>query len=259
MADLGHYVEKLKQNMQPADAQVLAALAPSGKLRAGINLSNFLLVTGHSKANMPEGVSPDIAAVLAELIECDIEYVTFKSPGAVADAAQKDEWDIGNIGADPARASHINFTAPYCEIEATYLLPANSTITSFEDVDRPGIRIATKKRAAYTLWLERNLKHAELVQYDSTDGSFDGFVENKLELLAGLKPRLTDDASKLSGSRILAGKFTAVEQAIGTPSNRDRAGIDYLEKFIATAKEIGLVQKLIDQHGVCNKLSVAKF
>ena len=258
MSDIQSAIDTLKQSLPTADKQVVDALAPKGALRAGINLSNFLLVTGETDAGAPQGVSPGMAEALAALLGCTVEYVTFPSPGAVADAAQDDAWDIGNIGADPARAAFIAFTTAYCEIESTCIVPAGSPIRSFADVDKPGVKIATKKRAAYTLWLERNIKQAELVQFDSIDASFDGFVAQNLDVLAGLRPRLLEDVERLDGATLLGDKFTAVQQAIGTPSKRDPAGAAYLQKFVDAAKQNGLVQALIDAHGVTGKLSVAE-
>src|SRR5262245_35313740 len=130
-----------------------AALAPTGGLRAGINLSNFLLVTGREPDGSPSGVSPDMARELARRLGVDVTLVPYKSPGELADAATEDAWDIGNIGAEPARATAISFTAAYCEIECTYLVPPGSPITSVDEVDRPGVRIASAPRAAYDLWL----------------------------------------------------------------------------------------------------------
>ena len=257
MSSLANAVEKLKSSLPSADDETANALAPSGALRAGINLSNFLLVTGESADGQPVGVSPGIAQVLAELIGCGVDFQCFDSPGAVADAAEDNLWDIGNIGADPARAEFIAFTDAYCEIESTCLVPAGSTITSFAQVDQPGIRIATKHRAAYTLWLERNLEHAELVQADSIDASYAAFVEQQLDVLAGLRPRLLEDVKRLPGASILGDKFAAVQQAIGTPSNRAPAGAEYLQQFVTLAKQTGVVQALIDTHGVSGKLSVS--
>src|SRR4051794_31044210 len=168
----------------PSPAAV-AALAPKGVLRAGINLSNFLLVTGRDADGSPRGVSPDMARELARRLRVDVELVPFRSPGELADAATTDAWDVGNIGAEPARATAIAFTAAYCEIECTYLVPAGSPITSIDEVDRPGIRIASAPRAAYDLWLERNIRYAELVRADNLSGSYDVFIEQGLEALAG--------------------------------------------------------------------------
>lgn len=247
----------LRHTLPDVDSEIVASLAPSGTLRAGINLSNFLLVTDKTADGQPVGVSPDMAKALADLLGCGVEYCCFESPGAVADAAEDEQWDIGNIGADPARAKFIAFTDAYCEIESTCLVPAGSSINSFDDVDKPGIRIATKHRAAYTLWLERNLKNAELVQVESIDASFDAFVDQQLDVLAGLRPRLMDDVRRLPGATILSDRFAAVQQAIGTPNNRNPAGAAYLQQFVIAARQSGLVQALIDTHGVTGKLSVA--
>ncbi len=233
-----------------------AELAPTGVLRAGINLSNFLLVTGKSASGEPEGVSPDIARAVADRLGVPVTYVSFKTPGELADAATEDLWDIGNIGAEPERAKTIAFTAAYCEIESTYLVPAGSPIQSVEEVDRKGMRIAVYGRSAYGLWLADNIKHAELVKTDGMDASFDLFVKEKLDALAGLRPRLIKDVEKLPGSRLLEGKFSAVQQAIGTKPDR-KAGIAFLRDFVEEAKASGLVASLIEKHGVEGRLTVA--
>ncbi len=240
---------------QPTAAAV-AALAPTGTLRAAINLSNFLLVTGKSDAGDPVGVSPDMAATLAKQLGVDLELLRYKSPGEVADDGISGNWDIGNIGAEPKRAEHIDFTAAYCEIQCTYMVPPGSDITSIDQVDQPGRRIASAARAAYDLWLERNLEHAELVQVSGLDGSFEALVEQNLDALAGLLPRLLTDVERLPGARILDGRFTAVQQAMGTPKDRDPAGFDYLRSFVEAAKASGLVASFIEKHEA-NGLSVA--
>lgn len=237
------------------DEKIKAELAPTGVLRAGINMSNFLLVTGKADNGDPAGVSPDMAAEVARRLGVPVTYVCYKSPGLLADAAETNEWDIGNIGAEPQRAEKIAFTAAYCEIEATYLVPAGSPIQSLGDVDKPGVRVAVTGRAAYGLWLQRNIKQAELVLTDSLDSAFDAFVDQKLDVLAGLRPRLISDVEKLPGARILDGKFSAVQQAIGTP-RKNEAAAAWLAGFVEEAKASGFVQSLIDKHKV-QGLSVA--
>lgn len=233
-----------------------AELAPTGVLRAGINMSNFLLVTGKTPQGDPEGVSPDIAREVARRLGVPLQLVPFKSPGELADAAVEDLWDIGNIGAEPERAKLIAFTAAYVEIEATYLVPAGSPIQSVAEVDREGVRIAVSKRSAYELWLSDNIRHAQLVMAQGIDSSFDVFVEQKLEALAGLRPRLVDEVKRLEGARLLDGKFTAVQQAIGTKPDR-LAGAAFLRDFVEEVKASGFVARLIEKHGVTGRLTVA--
>jgi len=239
----------------PVSPDIVAELAPTGVLRAGINMSNFLLVTGRTASGDPMGVSPDMAAEVARRLGVPLKLIPYKSPGELGDDAEKNVWDIGNIGAEPQRARTIAFTAAYCEIESTYLVPAGSPIQSIADVDKPGIRISVTGRSAYGLWLENNIKNATLMRTDTLDSSFEKFVAEKLEVLAGLRPRLIDDVKKLPGARILDGKFSAVQQAIGTPKKNLKAA-PWLAAFVEEAKRSGLVQSFIDKHGV-KGLSVA--
>jgi polar amino acid transport system substrate-binding protein len=237
------------------NADIVSQLAPHGVLRAGINMSNFLLVTGRSASGDPEGVSPGLARAIADRLGVPVQYVPFPKPGELADEAGKDVWDIGLIGAEPARAEKIAFTAAYAEIEASYLVPPGSPLTRIADVDKPGVRIAVTARSAYDLWLERNIKQATLVRSNSLDAAFDQFVAEKLEALAGLRPRLLSDVGKLPGARILEGQFTAVQQAVGT-ARANTSAAAWLHAFVEEAKASGLIARLITQHKV-NGLSVA--
>ena len=246
----------LNRNASPMLDQARNELAPTGVLRAGINLSNFLLVTGTADNGDPQGVSPDIAKAVADRLGVPVSYVPFKTPGELADAAADDTWDIGNIGAEPERARTITFTAAYVEIEATYLVPAGSPLQSIEEVDQSGIRIAVSARSAYDLWLTDNIRNAELVKANGIDASFELFQSQQLDALAGLRPRLVSDVEKLPGARILDGQFSAVQQAIGTKPDRP-AGAAFLSAFVEEAKASGLVASFIEKHGVTGKLSVA--
>ena len=116
-------------------------------------------------------MAPDLAGEVARRIGVSVKYVTFKSPGELADEIDKDVWDIGLIGAEPQRAETIAFTSAYAEIEATYLVPSGSRLKAIADVDSEGVRIAVTARSAYGLWLDRNIKHAELIRSDTLDSA----------------------------------------------------------------------------------------
>lgn len=237
------------------DPQVVKELAPTGILRAGINLSNFLLVTGKTDAGDPVGVAPDMAAEIARRLGVAVRYVPFPQPGPLADKVDTDTWDIGLIGAEPQRAQKIAFTTAYCEIQSTYLVPPGSPLGSIADVDKPGIRIACTARTAYGLWLENNIKHATLVWTDTLDNSYDKFVADKLDALAGLRPKLLSEVTKLPGAAVLDGQFSAVQQAIGT-SRKNAVAPQFLQSFVDEVKRNGFVAGLIARHKVVG-LSVA--
>ncbi len=235
--------------------KVKAQLAPTGVLRAGINLSNFLLVTGRTPEGDPDGVSPDMARAIAAKLGVPVKMVPYKTPGELGDAVGTNTWDIGNIGAEPQRAEKIAFTAAYCEIEATYMVPAGSAIKSISDVDKKGVKIVTSARSAYGLWLENNIKNAELIQVQGLDGAFNKFRDDKIDVLAGLRPGLLKDVNKMPGATILPGKFSAVQQAVGTAKGNTEAAA-WLSGFVEEAKKSGLVGQLIEKHKV-KGLSVA--
>ncbi len=234
-----------------------AELAPTGVLRAAINLGNFLLVTGRSAEGEPQGVAPDMARAIAERLGVGIAYAPFARPNVLADAVDDGVWDIGLIGAEPARAGKIAFSSAYVEIDAAYLVQAGSPTQRPDEVDRPGVRIAVLAGSAYGLWLERNIGQATLLQTASAEAAARLFEAGDADVLAALRPGLLDDAGRFPGARILDRRFAAVQQAVGTP-RRNAAGAAFLEAFVAEARRSGLVQRLIDRHGMTGRLSVAE-
>ena len=236
---------------------VLKQLAPKGYLRAAINLSNFLLVTGKETNGDPQGVSPDMAKALANELGVKLKLIPFSRPGELADAVSQDVWDIGNIANEAERAKYITFSSPYTLIESTYLVRHSSNINSLEDVDKEGIRIAVAERSAYDLWLTLNIKRAILKRAKSIDESFSIFENNKYEVLAGLRPKLVNDLKKTEGCKILPEAFTFINQCIGSkPGNIEAES--YINNFIKNNIENGFVKKLLLKYDVLGKLTLPK-
>ena len=224
-------------------------LAPTGKLRIGINAQNFLLVNKERTDGQYSGIAVDLGRELGRRLGVPVELVAFDTAGKLADAAKSGAWDVAFLGNEPTRANEIAFSAAYLEIEAGYLVPAGSAIRTIDDVDREGVRVAVNAKSAYDLYLTRNLQRARLFRAPTVDASYELFVSDKLDALAGLKPRLVMDAEKLPGSRVLEGRFSAVQQSIGTPQGR-LSGARYLREFAEDAKASGFVAKAIERHAV---------
>lgn len=238
------------------DTDIVKILAPHGRLRVALNMSNFLLITGERDNGEPDGVSPDIGRLIAAALGVGVEFVPFAGPGPVADAAGDDVWDIANIADEPARAAVMAFSAPYAEIQANFMVPAGSHLKHFDDIDRPGHRIAVKARAAYDLWLTDNLQHATLHRYASAEAAFEAFVDEGFEALASLRPKLLEQQQTLPGAVIFDDAFTAVQQCVGSRLGEPRAA-QWLDTFIRQSVSSGGVADLITKHGV-RGLSVPK-
>jgi polar amino acid transport system substrate-binding protein len=224
-------------------------LAPTGKLRVGINVQNFLLVNKERTGGQYSGIAVDLGRELGRRLGVAVELVPFDTAGKLADAVKSGAWDVAFLGNEPARANEIAFSAAYLEIDAGYLVPAGSPIRTIAEVDREGVRVAVNAKSAYDLYLTRNLQRAKLFRAPTIDASYELFVKDKLDVLAGLKPRLVTDAEKLPGSRVLEGRFASVQQSIGTPQGRP-AGAKYLREFAEDAKASGFVARAIERHAV---------
>ena len=231
-------------------------LIPGGKLRAGINYSNFILATKDPGGGEPRGIAPDLSREIARRLGVPLEFVTFQSAGVMADGAAAGAWDIAFLANEPQRADQILFSPPYVEIECSYLVPSGSRIQSIEDADAKGLRIAVAERSAYDLFLSRTLKNAELVRAKGMEGSFQLFTTGKADLLAGLKPWLTIAVDKVPGSRILDGRFTAVQQCIGTPRGRDAVAA-YLREFLEDIRRSGFLARTVRNYSANISLATA--
>jgi len=230
------------------------ALAPTGTLRAGLNLSNFLLVSGQNADGTPAGVSPDLARHIAAALDVPCEFVLFETPGQLADAVADDVWDICNIAHEPDRARQIDFSQPYILIDANFLVRTESAFTSNEDIDQKDVKIIAFYRSAYDLWLRDNLQHASLVAADSIQHSHDMFLRGEADVLASLKPRLQMELDT-DRHRMIAPRFTAIKQAVGIKKT-DPAILQFLNDLINDAIENGFIEASLAAHGVDDKLSL---
>ena len=215
-------------------------LAPTGKLRAAINLGNAILAQG--SAQEPRGLTVDLARELARRTGLALELVTFEAAGKVFEALKAGAWDIAFVAIEPVRAAEIDFSPPYVLIEGTYMVPKDSPLKEVADVDRPGVRIAVGRGSAYDLFLTRTIKHATVVRAHIGGGRamIDLFVADKLEAAAGVKQSLIDYAKTDASVRVMDGRFMVIEQAMGTPKGRTAAA-GYVRGFVEEMKASGFV------------------
>lgn len=240
--------------MIPSDI-VKQQLAPTGVLRAGINLSNFLLVSGQLADGSPDGISPDIARYIATRLDVPCKLVTFDRPGQLADAVNENIWDIGNIAFEAERAQTLDFSNPYVLIEANFLFRQDEDFVSNDDVDREAVRIAVSERSAYDLWLTDNFKRAQIVRAPSIKAAHKMFFENEVNVLASLKPKLLEDMVSHEGLRLIEMPFTAVKQSVGIAKGKPEA-MAFLNALITDLARDGWVATQLRHHDVAEKLGI---
>ncbi len=230
------------------EPDVVRELAPSGKLRAAINFGNPVLAQRAPADGSPRGVSVDLARELGRRLGVPVELVTFDAAGKVFDALNSGAWDVAFLAVDPARAAEIAFSAPYVSIEGTYLVRDDSPLRAIADVDREGVRVAVGNKSAYDLYLTRTLKRAQVVRAPTSPAAIELFMRDKLEVAAGVKQPLVQFARAHPGLRVMEGRFMAIEQAMGTPRQR-QAGARYLHAFVEEMKRSGFVAAGLQRSG----------
>ena len=231
-------------------AELIRAFTPTGTLRASINLGNPILANKNAGTIEPHGVSIDLAKEFAKRLGVDIELVVFDAAGKSVEAVKAEQADIGFFAIDPLRGEGISFTAPYVLIEGSYMVPTESNLTSNEEVDRPGNRVTVGKGSAYDLFLTRELKHAEIVRAPTSPTVVDVFVEQKLEVAAGVKQQLESDLSRFPQNRLLPGRFMVIQQAMGAPKSRGEQAAAFLTQFVEEMKASGFVAQALQRHHI---------
>lgn len=234
----------------PVSTSLVQAFAPTGQLRASINLGNPILANRHPATGEPVGVSIDLACAFAQRLGVDVELVVFDAASRSVDAVRAEQADIGFFAIDPLRGQGMAFTAPYVLIEGSYLVPQASSLQTNEEVDRPGIRVTVGKGSAYDLFLTRELKEATLVRAPTSPAVVDVFIGQALEVAAGVKQQLEADMRRLPGYRLLPGRFMVIQQAMGTPQSRGAEAQACLAQFVEEMKSSGFVADALRRHGI---------
>ena len=198
----------------PTRKQILAEIAPTGAIRAAVNMSNSALVRWDDEAAAFVGPSTEIARKIAEQLDCGLFLIQYGSAADILADADGDDWDIAFIASDPSRADRFSFSPPYISVKATYLVPDSSSFRRVQDVDVEGVRIASARSAAYTKQLERMLERATVLHTDSPASAVDLLVGSQCNAAAGLTEYLIQTSVRISGFRLVEGTFSEIPQTI---------------------------------------------
>jgi len=227
---------------------IAETLAPSGTLRAAINLGNPVLAQRDVGSGELGGVSVAIARELGRRLNVPVELVPFDKAGDVFGALQRAAWDVAFLAIEPVRAGEIAFTAPYVLLEGVYMVPNASPLRAIDDVDRAGLRVAVVRGSAYDLYLTRTLAHAEIVRVATATEATDVLVRDRLDAVAGVRQPVEAFAVTHTGFRVLPGRFMSIDQAVGIPKARDAAA-PQLRAFVEELKAFGFVAKALAASG----------
>ncbi len=233
-----------------APTEVQQALAPTGKLRVGLQLGNPLNVIQDSASGELKGLGLYLGSVLAQRMGRPFEPVLVPSIGALLDGGKSGAWDVAFVGFSPERAREWDFTALHVEVEFGYLIPGGSSISTLADVDRPGIRVAVQERSGPDVFFSRILRGATVVRAPSNPGALELVKSGRADVMGSIKPILFELSNQLPGSRVLDGRAGTDPHAMAMPKGRGTLGVAYARQFIEDAKFRGLVKAAIERAGL---------
>jgi polar amino acid transport system substrate-binding protein len=234
---------------QPIASAVVSAFAPTGTLRASINLGNPILASQDARG-VTTGVSVELAQAFAQRLGVGIELVVFGKAAASVDAVRNEQADIGFFAIDPARSEGLCFTAPYVLIEGSYLVRDSSALRDNAEVDRAGTRIAVGAGSAYDLFLTREIEHAEIVRVQGAPAVMAALRAGEVEVAAGIRQLLEAEAARAAGVRLLPDRFMVIQQAMGMPAGRGVEAAAVLAAFVEEMKASGFVAAALARHGI---------
>jgi polar amino acid transport system substrate-binding protein len=232
------------------DAGLRTALAPTGKLRASINVGNPILAGTDPASGQPVGVSVDLAMELARRLNLPVEFVVFDSALKSVEAVAAQNADFGFFAIDPLRGTGIEFTAPYVLIEGCYLVREGARFRTNDEVDAAGVSVAVGKGSAYDLYLTRELRQASITRAPTSPAVVETFMELGLDVAAGVKQQLQADAERVGGLRLLPGRFMVIRQAMGLPRSRGALATAFLARYVEEMKSSGFVTAALARHHI---------
>jgi polar amino acid transport system substrate-binding protein len=226
------------------------AFAPTGVLRASINLGNPILANLDAASGKPFGVSIDLAQGLADLLHVNLELVVFEMASKSVQSVETGQADIGFFAIDPKRGESIAFTAPYVLIEGSYMVRQDSALQRNEEVDQVQHRVAVGLGSAYDLYLSRTMAHAEIVRAPNSPAVVEVFLRDGLDVAAGVRQQLEMDAQRLPNLRLLPGHFMLIQQAMGIAKQRGEEAAVFLNQYVQDMKRMGFVSEALQRHQI---------
>jgi polar amino acid transport system substrate-binding protein len=233
-----------------APSSLVRQFAPTGVLRASLNMGNPVLAHSRTATEKPAGVSIDLARELARELGVQAGFLQFENAARSVDALAAGSADVGFMAIDPLRANSIQFTAAYVQIEGAYLVPQDSPLTANEQVDQSGTTIVVGAGSAYALYLKRALQHATMLEVPTSEAVVDAMLAGGQPVAAGVRQQLESDAKRVGGVRVLDGRFMVINQAMALPRERSGEAYAYLADFVERMKRNGFVAQALQRHGI---------
>jgi polar amino acid transport system substrate-binding protein len=236
----------------PASADALKdEIAPTGKLRVAIAISpaGGAFWSTKTETGGYAGVPVDLGKEMAAQLGLPVEYVVHQNSGQIVDAVAKGVWDVTFLPKDPEREARMSFGPTYEVADATYIVKPGSSVTNFQTLDQPGVKIAAVNNTTTMRGAIAHLKNATVTGYQSYDEIFALLKGGEIDAFALSRDQLNAMAKKIPGTRVLDETFKKTVTAVAVPPNHPQA-LAFVSKFMSDATSNGFLRKAYDNNGL---------
>ena len=229
--------------------QIKNTLAPTGVLRVGVYLGSPTSLVRASPSGESFGIAFELGKTLGQQLGVPVQIVEFPRVAEVIAAIKDEKVDMTFTNATAARAKEIDFTSPMVQLELGVLVPSSSSIRSFADVDKQGIRLGVSQGSSSQSVLGQRLKQTTLVPVPSLEVAASKLQSKELDAFATNKGILFELNEKLSGFQVLQDRWGLENLAIAIPKGRQDA-LPYLNVFAQKVRESGQLDLMVKRAGL---------
>jgi polar amino acid transport system substrate-binding protein len=236
-----------KSAMLTPDPKIIALLAPTGTLRAGLYVGTptSALVDGEQR----RGVGFELGRALAAALGVAYEPKIFPKNADVLAAIKSGAVDVAFTNASAERARVMDFGPPYLGVELGYLTLASSPIQSIADIDVIGRRVGVTRASSSEAALPKILKAATVTPVADFEAGVRALRAGELDAYATNKASLFEMAKALPNARVLAESWSLERHAVAIPQGRTEA-LAFVRAFTANAVSSGLVAAAMERAGL---------
>ena len=229
--------------------QIKNTLAPTGVLRVGVYLGSPTSLVRAGPSGESFGIAFELGKTLGQQLGVPVQIVEFPRVAEVIAAIKDEKVDMTFTNATAARAKEIDFTAPMVQLELGVLVSSNSSIRSFADVDKQGVRLGVSQGSSSQSVLGQRLKQTTIVPVPSLEVAASKLQSKELDAFATNKGILFELNEKLSGFQVLQDRWGLENLAIAIPKGRQDA-LPFLNVFAQKVRESGQLDLMIKRAGL---------
>jgi polar amino acid transport system substrate-binding protein len=243
-------VSMMMTGLASADA-LKDEIAPTGKLRVAIAISpaGGGFWSTKTEAGGYRGIPVDLGKQMAAQLGVPVEYVVHQNSGQITDEASRGVWDVTFLPKDPQREIRMSFGPTYEIADATYIVKAGSSVTNFQSLDQPGVKVAAVNDTTTMRGAIAHLKQAKVTGYQTYDEIFGLLERGEIDAFAMSRDQLHAMAKKIPGTRVLDETFKQTVTAVAVPLNHPQS-LAFVTMFMTEATSNGALRKAYDENGM---------